>query len=183
MLDFEYRYRRWFFLLQALFATLFIGSILFWMHTAWNIFSQFPSPLFSDAAKLNVFTIIMTGVPIFMLIIGFCFLIPALYKLLVPVVVIGGNGQGIEFRGSWLKKYNLAWSEIEYVRYNRETSIYRGSSANNYRSSIHTSSYLLIKPVNGRSVKVDITNLDGAVDDIIGDMKKYAPNLVVKGLD
>lgn len=181
MTSFNYYYRKRSLMPQVLFGFVFIAIILFWMRGAWVMMggtfqtsNQAPE-IFSQIRTM--FTI----VPLVMLAVGLYITLSSLVKILSPSAVISGDDQGLTIRGSWLKTYRFSWSELSYVRYEQRSHSYY--SQNSMSSRSYLQELLLIKPQVGRTVSVGIHQLDGAIDDIVADIRQVAPNLEIKGFE
>ena len=176
--SFRYYYRKRSLISTLLFGLVFLGFVIFWMRGAWLFMGNFPQTGTDDRGVFSYIGSMFTIVPLFMLGVGLYMTLPTLFKILSPAAVIAGDDQGLSIRGSWFQTHRFAWSDLDYVRYEQRTRFYQ--NRNNLSSGSYTVEYLMVKPKMGRTVSVDITHLDGTVDDILSDMRKLAPNLDIK---
>ncbi|AND78716.1 hypothetical protein [Streptococcus pantholopis] len=183
MPDFRYRYRKTAMIWQAVIGFFFLGFVLFWLRAAPFILDSMTTiPGRSDSSLfatvgLNIF-VLMT-----MIAAGLCLVISALLKLFIPIKVISGDEQGLTVRGPWLRSYHLSWGEIDYLRYEQRLIYHRPSKKLRTNFETSTSEILLIKPLQGKTVQVNITHLDGRIDDIVADIRSYLPNVKIIGLE
>ena len=164
MYSFRYYYRKRSLISTFIFGLVFLGFVIFWMRGAWLFMGNFPQTGTDDRGVISY--------------IGLYTTLPTLYKILSPSAVIAGDDQGLSIRGSWFQTHHYAWSDLDYVRYEQRTRFYHNQ--NNLSSGSYTVEWLMVKPKMGRTVSVDITHLDGTVDDILSDVRKLAPNLDIK---
>lgn len=125
------------------------------------------------------------------------FLIPAivLWMLFIRGLVNPKTILVLGMQGIQVVKTNqlFPWETIQSIRYEHEiitgnqvnvsnvgpmrVRTYNKSTTNGRR---HIDS-LYIKPVDGRTVKVDISYIDGYIDDLASDIKKFSPQLSIQG--
>lgn len=180
MSNFHYRYRKSAFLWRFIFGLVYVGFILFWMRMAWSMMGNF-SHIGNDTST-GIFTPMrgmFTIIPLILLAVGLYITFTSLFKVLSTSAVIAGDDQGLTIKGTWFKKYHFAWSDLEYVRYEQQTRFYQNT--NNMATGSYLQEYLMVKPKVGRTVSVNISQLDGAVDDILSDIRRIAPILEIKG--
>ncbi|MGT2785174.1 hypothetical protein [Streptococcus merionis] len=179
-MSFEYYYRKGQFIFQALIGLFLLGFIASWSFGAFTIIqgmSRFPRP--SGANPFFFIQAIFFIVPILMTIIGLSTFGQALLKIFYRKPVVAGDAQGLKLLGRWLKSYHLLWGDIDYVRHEYRTSHVRYNHSSNHFRQSH---WLIVKPKEGRAIEIDIANIDGTIDDIVADIKKMAPHVVVKGM-
>ena len=178
MYSFRYYYRKRSLISTFIFGLVFLGFVIFWMRGAWLFMGNFPQTGTDDRGVISYIENMFTIVPLFMLGGRLYMTRPTLYKILSPAAVIAGDDQGLSIRGSWFQTHHYAWSDLDYVRYEQRTRFYHNQhilSSGTYRVE-----WLMVKSKMGRTVSVDITHLDGTVDDILSDVRKLAPNLDIK---
>ncbi|MEX2803701.1 hypothetical protein AB3329_01105 [Streptococcus sp. H31] len=185
MTEFYYRYRRTAFIWPFVFGLFFFGFILFWMKAAFFIIIGGFSSLSAipDGSPFAAIGSVFIFVPLILIAAGLWIVIPAFIKLFFPIKVIFGDEQGLTVRGPWLRSYHLSWGEIDYLRYEQRLRYHRSSNRMRTDLETSTSEILLIKPLQGKTVQVNITYLDGRIDDIVADIRRYLPNVKITGLE
>ena len=183
MTEFRYRYRKTALLWQIVLGFFFLGFVLFCLRTASFILGDTANISgHSDSSPFAIAGFMFTFVFMIMIAAGLWLIIPTLIKILVPLNIIAGDEQGLSVRGPWLKNYYFSWSDIDYLRYEKRLSYYR--SSNSRHTVLETmNEILLIKPLQSKSVRINVTYLDGSIDDIVADIRRYLPNIKVNGLD
>ncbi len=183
-MEFKYYYRKGPFIGQSIVAVIILGFIFFWMRTAFTILSFGREIESTTGQHLHPFwtiRILFTIVPIIMIIIGLIILGQSLVKLISTKPVVAGDGQGLQVTGKWFKTHRFMWDEIDYLRYEHRMR-HSGYYVNN-QSYFRQTQWLIVKPKDGRSAEVDITHIDGNIDDVVSDIKKLAPHILIKGLE
>ncbi|MBP2622790.1 hypothetical protein [Streptococcus oricebi] len=173
---FDYRYRKKNFISRLFLATFILAFTIVWSLAASQFFPVFGA---SDSHfSFSLGKMLFVFVPSCFFILSLYMLITALIRLL-PLSIIKGNQEGLMVRPGYFKSYFLSWSEIESLRY--ESGTYTTYDSD-YGRRDSRYDYLYIKPVDKRTLRVTISDLNGTIDDLVSDFKKINPNLTIKGI-
>ena len=171
---FDYRYRKGRYLGRLLFGLLILIFIIFWSLGTLGLLTSFDHR--NSHFPLTGIRLLFILVPLIFLVLSLYIMLTALVRLL-PLSIISARDNDLILRTGYFKTIRLAWSEIESVRYD---SVTRLSYNSDYRGS-YRYEYLYIKPLNGRTISLEISDLNGTIDDILSDFKKLAPHLEIRG--
>ncbi|ABN44028.1 Hypothetical protein SSA_0585 [Streptococcus sanguinis SK36] len=83
-------------------------------------------------------------------------------------------------RGAFLKKHSFAWNQLESVFYRPAWGRTSDGQAS-FRLGVrrYRRDYLYIKPYHGKSVRVDVTFLDGRIEDVFACLSRCKPDLPI----
>lgn len=175
---FAFRYRRGLYLTIVILASVFLVSgIIFGVLACLLLFSidkampgsgifSFGLPSFLTfllASLLEIFIIIHAG-----------------RKLSKKCFVLAGTEWGLTVRGAFLKKHSFAWNQLESVLY-RPAWGRTSDGQPSFRLGVrrYRRDYLYVKPYHGKSVRVDVTFLDGRIEDVFDCLSRCKPDLSI----
>ena len=175
---FAFRYRRGLYLTIVILTSVFLVSgIIFGALASLLLFSidkampesgiisfGFPSFLtFLLANLLEIFIIVHAG-----------------RKLSKNCFVLAGTEWGLTVRGALLKKHSFAWNQLESVFYRPAWGRTSDGQAS-FRLGVrrYRRDYLYVKPYHGKSVRVDVTFLDGRIEDVFACLSRCKPDLSI----
>ena len=111
-----------------------------------------------------------------MLIFVIWFLLRSLGRLLLPWNLVEGDEHYLYLRPSPWRKIVLAWDSIESLRYEQSFSSY------SQQLQVYSHFYVYIKAQGHKTVKPNVGDMDGEVDDLVADLKAFQPNIAIRGL-
>lgn len=116
------------------------------------------------------------GIPIIFVVIIVAFVSSLIYLIIKAgrIIFLSGPAIIIEEQSILIEnKHRFFWTDITYIEYKRS----RGWS----REEFDRFYYLLLKPRNGRKLKVELTYIKGPHDEIFSAIYQFAPKLEIKG--
>ena len=173
---FSYGYRKGKALFELVFASIFCSFLVFWLSTAFSIFSFSTEHFGKGVSDFPPVFSIMSVIPLLMFIFGLWIWLTSLGKLLLPLALVEGDDQYLYLRPALWQKVALAWDSVESLRYEQSFSSY------SQQSRVYSHFYVYIKAQGHKTVKLNIGDMDGEVDDLVADLKASQPNIAIRGL-
>ena len=175
---FAFRYRRGLYLTIVILASVFLASGI--------IFSALASLLLFSIDKAMLGSgIISFGLPSFLTfllasLLEIFIIIHAGRKLSKKCFVLAGTEWGLTVRGAFLKEHSFAWNQLESVFY-RPAWGRTSDGQPSFRLGVkyYRRDYLYVKPYHGKSVRVDVTFLDGRIEDVFACLSRCKPDLPI----
>ena len=101
-------------------------------------------------------------------------------KLSKNCFVLAGTEWGLTVRGVLLKRHSFAWNQLESILYRPAWGRTSDGQAS-FRLGVryYRRDYLYIKPYHGKSVRVDVTFLDGRIEDVFACLSRCKPDLPI----
>ena len=101
-------------------------------------------------------------------------------KLSKKCFVLAGTEWGLTVRGAFLKEHSFAWNQLESVFYRPAWGRTSDGQAS-FRLGVryYRRDYLYVKPYHGKSVRVDVTFLDGRIEDVFACLSRCKPDLPI----
>ena len=175
---FAFRYRRGLYLTIVILASVFLVSGIIFGALACLL-------LFSIDKAMPGSGIISFGLPSFLTfllasLLEIFIIIHAGRKLSKKCFVLAGTEWGLTVRGALLKEHSFAWNQLESVFYRPAWGRTSDGQAS-FRLGVryYRRDYLYVKPYHGKSVRVDVTFLDGRIEDVFACLSRCKADLLI----
>ena len=177
-LSFAFRYRRGLYLTIVILASVFLAlSTVFGTLAYLLLFSidkAMPGAGIRSFGLPFILAFFMTAI------VEIFAIVHAGRKLSKKCFVLAGTEWGLTVRGALLKKHSFAWNQLESVFY-RPAWGRTSDGQPSFRLGVryYRRDYLYVKPYHGKSVRVDVTFLDGRIEDVFDCLSRCKPDLSI----
>ena len=175
---FAFCYRRGLYLTIVILASVFLALSLIFGTLAYFILFSFekamPGAGISSFSLPFILAFFMTAV------VEIFAIVHAGRKLSKKCFVLAGTEWGLTVRGAFLKEHSFAWNQLESVFYRPAWGRTSDGQAS-FRLGVryYRRDYLYVKPYHGKSVRVDVTFLDGRIEDVFACLSRCKPDLSI----
>ena len=160
---FAFRYRRGLYLTIVILASVFLASgIIFGALASLLLFSIDKA---MPGAGIRSFSLPFILAFFMAAVVEIFAIVHAGRKLSKKCFVLAGTEWGLTVRGAFLKKHSFAWNQLESVFYRPAW----GKTSDGQASFRH----------HGKSVRVDVTFLDGRIEDVFACLSRCKPDLTI----
>ena len=160
---FSFRYRRGLYLTIVILASVFLVSgIIFGALASLLLFSIDKA---MPGAGIRSFSLPFILAFFMAAVVEIFAIVHAGRKLSKKCFVLAGTEWGLTVRGAFLKKHSFAWNQLESVFYRPAW----GKTSDGQASFRH----------HGKSVRVDVTFLDGRIEDVFACLSRCKPDLTI----
>ena len=160
---FAFRYRRGLYLTIVILASVFLASgIIFGALACLLLFSIDKA---MPGAGIRSFSLPFILAFFMAAVVEIFAIVHAGRKLSKKCFVLAGTEWGLTVRGAFLKKHSFAWNQLESVFYRPAW----GKTSDGQASFRH----------HGKSVRVDVTFLDGRIEDVFACLSRCKPDLTI----
>lgn len=167
----SYRCRKRKVLLELIFSVVFLFFLGYWLKMTASLFGAWKDEI-PIKFSISFFSII----PFVVLIFVIWFLLRSLGWLLLPWNLVEEDKHYLYLRPSPWRKIVLAWDSVERFRYEQSFSSY------SQQSRVYSRFYVYIKAQGHKTVKFNIGDMDGEIDDLVAELKAFQPNIAIRGL-
>ena len=175
---FAFRYRRGLYLTIVILASVFLALSLIFGTLAYFILFSFEKAM--PGAGIRSFSLPFILAFFMTVVVEIFAIVHAGRKLSKKCFVLAGTEWGLTVRGAFLKEHSFAWNRLESILYQPAWGRTSDGQAS-FRLGVryYRRDYLYVKPYHGKSVRVDVTFLDGRIEDVFACLSRCKPDLPI----
>lgn len=175
---FAFRYRRGLYLTIVILASVFLALSLIFGTLAYFILFSFEKAM--PGAGIRSFSLPFILAFFMTAVVEIFAIVHAGRKLSKKCFVLAGTEWGLTVRGAFLKEHSFAWNQLESIFYRPAWGRTSDGQAS-FRLGVrrYRRDYLYVKPYHGKSVRVDVTFLDGRIEDVFACLSRCKPDLSI----